>query len=81
MNLAALDLNLLTALHALPERAARLLAGQLDLVFFEPPIALSGFDLVQLWHERTAGSAPHEWLRGAIDRAAPRPSKARKRGA
>lgn len=60
----------------LPERAARLLAGQLDLVFFEPPIALSGFELVQLWHERTAASAAHQWLRGAIDKAAPRASKA-----
>lgn len=55
----------------LPEHAA-----QLDLVFFEPPIALSGFELVQLWHERTAASAAHQWLRGAIDKAAPRASKA-----
>lgn len=65
----------------LPERAAQLLAKQLDLVFFEPPIPLSGFELVQLWHERTAASAPHVWLRGEIDRAAPRPSKARRRAA
>lgn len=60
----------------LPERAARPLARQLDLVFFEPPIALSGFEPVQLWHESTAASAAHQWLRGAIDKAAPRASKA-----
>jgi DNA-binding transcriptional LysR family regulator len=67
----------------LPERAARLLAAELDLVFFEPPIPLSGFELVQLWHERTAASAAHVWLRGAIDKAAPRAikTKSRKRGA
>ncbi|APR85121.1 Transcriptional regulator [Minicystis rosea] len=50
----------------LPERAARLLAGELALELITPPVSLSGFEFCFLWHDRTHDSAPHRWLRTAI---------------
>lgn len=51
----------------LPERAAKLLAGQLGLSLFTPPLSTSqGFELSQIWHDRTHASAPHRWLRAQI---------------
>lgn len=53
----------------LPARAARLLARSHNLMLWKPPVALSGFTVKQLWHDRTDGSAPHIWLRSQVQKA------------
>lgn len=53
----------------LPARAARLLAARHNLRLFKPPLELSGFTVTQVWHERTAGSPPHRWLRAQVTAA------------
>lgn len=51
----------------LPERVARMLAEKLSLAVLAPPVALSGFELSYLWHERTHDSPPHRWLRSLLE--------------
>jgi DNA-binding transcriptional LysR family regulator len=48
----------------LPERVAR--AVPEGLVFREPPLALTGFLMSQLWHARHDDDPAHAWLRGLI---------------
>jgi DNA-binding transcriptional LysR family regulator len=53
----------------LPARAARLLAAHHDLLLMKPPVALSGFTVSQVWHDRTDTSPPHRWLRAQVTAA------------
>jgi len=50
----------------LPARAAKLLAVRHGLRLLPPPVALSGFTVSQLWHQRTDESPPHMWLRAQV---------------
>jgi DNA-binding transcriptional LysR family regulator len=43
-----------------PERLTRNVAG---LKVTEPPVAVEGFDMLMLWHERLHRDAGHRWLR------------------
>jgi DNA-binding transcriptional LysR family regulator len=47
----------------LPTNLARRLAGPLDLVAFETPIALPRIEIAQFWHERYHRDSGHKWLR------------------
>ena len=47
----------------LPERLVR---GQSGLVVVEPPLAVAGFDMLMLWHERWHRDPAHQWLRQFI---------------
>lgn len=53
-------------LATLPERAARGFARFTDIELFEPPLALTPFDVVLLWHDRTHTSPAHRWFRERI---------------
>ena len=44
-----------------PERLLRTWAGELEV--FELPIAVPGFDVIAVWHSRSANDAGHRWLR------------------
>lgn len=46
-----------------PERLARGVSG---LVVVEPPLAVAGFDMLMLWHERWHRDPAHQWLRQQI---------------
>lgn len=54
----------------LPKRAAARLAAILDLRIKDPPIVISPYRAVLLWHERSHRDAEHEWLRSQIVAAA-----------
>ncbi|MCB9652418.1 MAG: LysR family transcriptional regulator [Deltaproteobacteria bacterium] len=62
---AASDL-VLTAPASLAVHFAR----RYPLRILPPPLELSSFDIVQLWHERMDDDPGHGWLRGAVARAA-----------
>ncbi|HDZ0569765.1 TPA: LysR family transcriptional regulator, partial [Klebsiella quasipneumoniae] len=47
----------------LPERLVR---GQSGLVVVEPPLAVAGFEILMLWHERWHRDPAHQWLRQFI---------------
>ncbi|HHP2410028.1 TPA: LysR substrate-binding domain-containing protein, partial [Klebsiella pneumoniae] len=47
----------------LPERLVR---GQSGLVVVEPPLAVAGFEMLMLWHERWHRDPAHQWLRQFI---------------
>lgn len=47
----------------LPERLVRAAAG---LTVVEPPVAVAGFDMLMLWHERLHRDPAHRWLRQQI---------------
>ncbi|HIF5913297.1 TPA: LysR family transcriptional regulator [Raoultella ornithinolytica] len=47
----------------LPER---LLRGMSGLTIVEPPLAIAGFDMLMLWHERWHRDPAHRWLRQQI---------------
>jgi DNA-binding transcriptional LysR family regulator len=47
----------------LPERLVRDVAG---LQVFEPPVAVTGFTMTMLWHERLHRDPAHQWLRELI---------------
>ena len=47
----------------LPTNLAKRLAGPLDLVAFETPVALPRIEIAQFWHERYHRDAGHRWLR------------------
>ena len=59
----------------LPERVAR--RFERDLVVFAPPLAVPGFYLAIVWHERSQASPAHQWardqLRDVWDAESPRP--------
>ena len=46
-----------------PERLVR---GQSGLVVVEPPLAVAGFEMLMLWHERWHRDPAHQWLRQFI---------------
>lgn len=48
----------------LPERVARLLAGEFGLRIVRPPLALPRMEICQYWHERFHRDPGHRWLRG-----------------
>ncbi len=50
----------------LARRVAKRLAPLLDLRVFEPPIAITGFSILQFWHERRNADPAHAWFRGLI---------------
>ena len=47
----------------LPMKLARIMAEQLDLVTFKPPVAFPPIEIAQYWHERFHRDAGHKWLR------------------
>ncbi|WP_202024133.1 LysR family transcriptional regulator [Klebsiella quasipneumoniae] len=47
----------------LPERLVR---GQSGLAVVEPPLAVAGFEMLMLWHERWHRDPAHQWLRQFI---------------
>ncbi|SBZ67923.1 transcriptional regulator [Klebsiella quasipneumoniae] len=47
----------------LPERLVR---GQRGLAVVEPPLAVAGFEMLMLWHERWHRDPAHQWLRQFI---------------
>jgi DNA-binding transcriptional LysR family regulator len=47
----------------LPERLVRGVSG---LMVVEPPLAVAGFDMLMLWHERWHRDPAHQWLRQQI---------------
>ncbi|WP_414476615.1 LysR substrate-binding domain-containing protein, partial [Klebsiella pneumoniae] len=47
----------------LPERLVR---GQSGLEVVEPPLAVAGFEMLMLWHERWHRDPAHQWLRQFI---------------
>ncbi len=49
-----------------PERIGRHFAARLPLDVLPPPIALEGFTVAQLWHERSHRDPAHAWLRQAL---------------
>ena len=66
----------------------RVLCGRMTgLRTFAPPVAVQGFDVVMLWHERLHQDPAHRWLRGLLAavaedvRRAPRVERARSAGA
>jgi DNA-binding transcriptional LysR family regulator len=53
-----------------PRRMVEGLALGGELQILKPPIALTGFNVVQIWHERYDDDPPHRWLRSIMARAA-----------
>jgi len=53
-----------------PERIARAYATTLPLTIRAVPLALDGFLVSQVWHERMARDPAHQWLRGLVARVA-----------
>ncbi|STW31864.1 transcriptional regulator [Klebsiella michiganensis] len=47
----------------LPERLVR---GAGGLMVVEPPLAVAGFEMLMLWHERWHRDPAHRWLRQQI---------------
>ena len=47
----------------LPMKLARILAEQLGLVAFKPPVTFPSIEIAQYWHERFHRDAGHKWLR------------------
>lgn len=52
-----------------PRRMAERFAKAWQLQVLKPPIALSTFSVVQVWHERYEDDPAHRWLRSAVARA------------
>ena len=55
----------------LPERLIRAAHG---LTVVEPPLAVAGFDMLMLWHERWHRDPAHQWLRQRIAHELEEPS-------
>jgi DNA-binding transcriptional LysR family regulator len=51
---------------ALSEMIARPLAQSLRLQLLKMPVSVPGATVQMVWHERTAASAAHAWLRGVV---------------
>ncbi len=47
----------------LPMKFARIMAGQLGLATFKPPVTFPPLEIAQYWHERFQRDAGHKWLR------------------
>jgi len=52
------------------ELTALRIAKEVPLQLFEPPVAVAGFTVSQVWHERLHASPAHKWLRGEINQVA-----------
>jgi DNA-binding transcriptional LysR family regulator len=50
----------------LPARVARATAGPHGLRVLDPPFAVPGFSVYQVWHERRRHEPGHAWLRGVL---------------
>jgi DNA-binding transcriptional LysR family regulator len=50
----------------LPARLAEVLAEDLGLATFAPPLTIRPIRIDQLWHERAQSDQGHRWLRGAV---------------
>jgi DNA-binding transcriptional LysR family regulator len=50
----------------MPRRVAAEFAAYAPIVLVEPPVALPGFTISQLWHERAHADPRHAWLRRTI---------------
>lgn len=56
----------------IPERVARAFAVTLPLAIVPPPLALSGFSMAMVWHDRTHDDPAHRWLRERLVDVTPR---------
>jgi DNA-binding transcriptional LysR family regulator len=54
----------------LPRRVAELLADRFELAVYEPPLALPGFAMQMVWHERFDKDPAHAWFRELVQRGA-----------
>ena len=45
---------------------SRLVRGTDMLQIVEPPVAVPGYEMVMLWHERSHRDPAHQWLRETI---------------
>ena len=52
------------------ELTALRIAREIPLQVFEPPVAVAGFTVSQVWHERLHAAPAHKWLRGEINAVA-----------
>ena len=50
----------------MPRRIATEFAAIAPIVLVEPPVALPGFTVSQVWHERQHADTRHAWLRATI---------------
>ena len=50
----------------LPNRMAQYCAREMNLKLFPPPMAIEGFDVATIWHQRNNNSPRHIWLREKI---------------
>lgn len=55
-----------------PRRLVERFAAAWKLQVLKPPLAIPGFSVMQVWHERYDDDPAHRWLRGAAARAASR---------
>lgn len=63
----------------LPERISRALAARFGLALRKPPIALPGYTLSIVWHQRTAHDPVHRWVREQVLAIAGPPAGHRRR--
>ena len=49
--------------------------GNWFVALLEPPVAVPGFTIVAVWHERSHRSPGHRWLRGLLAEACGEPSE------
>ncbi len=54
----------------LPQRMAQQCAKAMNLKLLPPPIAIEGFTISMVWHQRNTNYPPHQWLRQQVVDAA-----------
>ncbi len=55
-----------------PQSVADLLARRFRLAIYDPPLALPGFSMQMVWHERFDKEPAHAWFRDLVQRGAAR---------
>lgn len=60
---AAVVVSQTHGIATLPMKFARIMAEQLGLITFKPPVAFPPLEIAQYWHERFHRDAGHKWLR------------------
>ena len=50
----------------LPNRMAQQCAKAMNLKLLPPPIAIEGFTVSMVWHQRNTNNSQHQWLRQQI---------------
>jgi DNA-binding transcriptional LysR family regulator len=60
---AGLLAKIIDAVVTIPRPIASVLARELNLATFEPPVKLPDIEVYQYWHERYDQDPGHEWLR------------------